>query len=62
MKRPLITAHTGCMNTPPNSIESILEGIKAGADIIEVDVRATKDGVAVLLHDEKIVTPKVTPK
>ncbi|QNU31519.1 glycerophosphodiester phosphodiesterase family protein [Geobacillus sp. 47C-IIb] len=58
MKRPLITAHTGCMNTPPNSIESILEGIKAGADIIEVDVRATKDGVAVLLHDEKIVTPK----
>jgi glycerophosphoryl diester phosphodiesterase len=57
LKKPLITAHTGCMNTPPNSIHSVLEGLKAGADIIEVDVRATKDGVAVLLHDEEVMTP-----
>ncbi|MFB9758984.1 glycerophosphodiester phosphodiesterase [Ectobacillus funiculus] len=56
MKRPLITAHTGCMNTRPNSIESVIEGIKAGADIIEVDIRATKDGVIVLAHDEHIST------
>jgi glycerophosphoryl diester phosphodiesterase len=51
---PLITAHAGCMNTPPNSIESVLQGIRAGADIIEVDVNATKDGVAVLFHDQHI--------
>ncbi|MGM0874794.1 MAG: glycerophosphodiester phosphodiesterase [Bacillota bacterium] len=57
MKKPLITAHTGCLNTPPNSIQSVLEGLKSGADIIEVDVRSTKDGVVVLLHDENVRTP-----
>ena len=54
MKLPLITAHAGCMNTTPNTINSILEGINAGADIIEVDVRATKDGIAILRHDDFI--------
>jgi glycerophosphoryl diester phosphodiesterase len=51
---PLITAHTGCLRTPPNSTESVLQGIQAGADIVEVDVNATKDGVAVLFHDQHI--------
>ena len=36
---------------PENSIEGIISAIQMGADIIEVDVRYTKDGVAVLLHD-----------
>lgn len=54
MKYPLITAHSGCMNTKPNTMESILAGLKSGADIVEVDVRATKDGVAVLIHDDSI--------
>lgn len=58
MRQPLITAHSGCMNTPPNSIPSVLEGIKEGADIIEVDIRTTKDKVIVLLHDGSILTPK----
>lgn len=53
---PLITAHAGCMNTVPNSIESIMKGIETGADIIEVDVRATKDGVPILIHDPSINT------
>jgi glycerophosphoryl diester phosphodiesterase len=57
MRWPLITAHSGCMNTPPNSISSVLEGLSAGADIIEVDVRATNDGVVVLRHDEEVMTP-----
>lgn len=57
MRRSLITAHSGCMNTPENSIQSVLEGLKAGAEIIEVDVRATKDQVVVLRHDEYISTP-----
>jgi glycerophosphoryl diester phosphodiesterase len=56
MNFPLITAHAGCMNTEPNTIFSVLKGIKAGADIIEVDVRATKDGVAILRHDPEIYT------
>jgi glycerophosphoryl diester phosphodiesterase len=37
-------------------MQSVLEGIRAGAEIIEVDVRSTIDGVAVLFHDEKIDT------
>ena len=44
-RRPFITAHSGCMNTRQNSIDSITEGIRFGADIIEVDVNATSDGV-----------------
>jgi glycerophosphoryl diester phosphodiesterase len=58
LKKPLVTAHTGCLNTLPNSIQSVIEGLNAKADIIEVDVRTTKDGVAVLLHDEEIKTPR----
>ncbi|WP_248925154.1 glycerophosphodiester phosphodiesterase [Paenibacillus hamazuiensis] len=55
MTLPWITAHTGCMNTPDNSLESLRAGLAAGADIVEVDVGATKDLVPVLLHDNKIV-------
>ena len=36
---------------PENSIEGVISAMQMGADIIEVDVRYTKDGVAVLLHD-----------
>jgi glycerophosphoryl diester phosphodiesterase len=56
LRIPLITAHTGCLNTKPNSIQSVLEGIHAGAEIIEVDVRSTLDDVVVLFHDEYVET------
>lgn len=42
------------MGTQPNSMESVEEAIKAGAEIIEVDVRVTKDGAIVLYHDSLI--------
>ena len=54
MKTPLITAHAGCMNTQPNTTQSVLEGIKYGANIIEVDVRGTSDGIPILIHDNCI--------
>lgn len=57
MTKTLITAHTGCMNTPPDSIQSVLERINTGAEIIEVDVNVTKDGIAVLVHDDPVSTP-----
>ena len=47
----LITAHSGCNNTPPNSLESVITGMESGADFVEVDVRTTKDGLPVLFHD-----------
>lgn len=52
---PLITAHTGCEDTPENSLESIRAGVAAGADTIEVDVRAARDGTPILMHDPTVM-------
>lgn len=51
---PLITAHTGCTGTPDNSAESARTGIAHGADIVEDDIRATRDGILVLSHDDGV--------
>jgi len=52
---PFITAHTGCMGTPDNSAESAEAAIEYGADIVEDDIRATRDGTLVLSHDDSVV-------
>lgn len=39
---------------PENSIEGIISAIRMGADMVEIDLRRTKDGVLVLLHDETL--------
>ena len=39
---------------PENSIEGIISAILMGGDMIEIDLRKTKDGVLVLLHDETL--------
>jgi len=54
MAKIKICAHTGCENTHPNTLGSLLVGLRSGAEMVEVDVRGTKDGVAVLLHDEQV--------
>lgn len=50
-KFPLVGAHTGGGAAPDNTIESFWEGVQSGADIVEIDLRATADGTVVLLHD-----------
>lgn len=52
----LVTAHEGSEGSPSNTLDSVKAGIEAGADIIEVDVRSTKDGIAVLSHSSVIKT------
>jgi glycerophosphoryl diester phosphodiesterase len=52
----LITAHSGCNDTPPNTPESVIFGMESGADFVEVDVRSTKDGLTVLFHDDVMKT------
>lgn len=47
-----VTAHTGCEGTADNSLEAIKKGFESGADIVEFDLRFTKDGEAVLAHDK----------
>ncbi|KIL38552.1 hypothetical protein SD70_25860 [Gordoniibacillus kamchatkensis] len=49
---PLITAHSGCMNTLDNTLESVETGLRLGADVVEEDIRVTRDGIAVLAHDD----------
>ncbi|MBR5246417.1 MAG: glycerophosphodiester phosphodiesterase [Clostridia bacterium] len=49
-----ITAHTGCMDTKENSLESIKKGIENGATVVEFDLYFTKDGAPVLSHDEPV--------
>lgn len=46
-----VTAHTGGMNTPDNSIESIQKAISIGADVVEFDVRFRPNGTPVMAHD-----------
>lgn len=52
MKNITITAHTGCEDTPDNSLESIGKGADCGADIVEFDIRFDKNNTPVLSHDE----------
>ena len=46
----VITAHSGCEGTAPNSIDHILAAIDSGAEMIEIDVRAHGD-LLYLSHD-----------
>lgn len=48
----LVISHRGAAGlAPENTIEALRAGLKAGADILEIDVRLTKDGIPVLMHD-----------
>lgn len=47
-----ITAHSGCLNTPDNSLESIDCGVQYGAQIVEIDLRFASDGTPILTHDK----------
>ncbi|SDR75891.1 glycerophosphodiester phosphodiesterase family protein [Gramella sp. MAR_2010_147] len=51
----LVAAHRGShKNLPENSFSSINESIRNEIDIVEVDVRKTKDQKFIILHDEKL--------
>lgn len=51
---PRLLAHRGMVSelAAENTLTSFQYAIDAGADAIETDVRCTKDGVAVLVHDK----------
>src|SRR5690606_4533283 len=54
-KTILVAAHRGAhMGNYENSISSTKQSIRSGVDIVEVDVRTTKDGHLVLMHDSSI--------
>lgn len=48
-----IIAHRGCWKqSPENSAAAITAAIEAGADMVELDIRCTKDGAWVAVHDK----------
>lgn len=51
----MVVAHRGCWKqTSENSIDAIEACIAFGVDMVELDVRATADGVLVLMHDATV--------
>lgn len=55
MYNTMVAAHTGFGIHPDNTMASFVEGIQSGAHILEVDVRVSQDGVALLQHDDSPV-------
>lgn len=52
----MVAAHRAAHSKyPENSIAAVKEAIKQGIDIAEIDVRATKDSVLVIMHDATIL-------
>jgi glycerophosphoryl diester phosphodiesterase len=51
----IVIAHRGNhVNVPENTLASIKQAIKAGADYVEVDLRTSSDGYMVLQHDKTV--------
>ncbi len=52
---PLVLAHRGdSIHAPENTLEAAMLGWEAGAEAWELDVQLTRDGVAVVFHDETL--------
>ena len=64
MENPLggivVVAHRGCHNAalthdlpsaPENSLAALENCVRLGVDVIESDIRRSKDGVLVVMHD-----------
>ena len=51
----MVVGHRGCwQQAPENSLAAIQRCIDKGVDVVEIDVRQTKDGKLVLLHDKTL--------
>lgn len=54
-KHLIVVAHRGCwQQAPENSLAGLEACVRAGVDAVELDVRHTRDGVAVIIHDETL--------
>ena len=49
--RPLVFGHQGTTDMPGNTFSAFDKALADGADVLETDLRLTKDGVVVLMHD-----------
>lgn len=52
---PLVAAHRGNHVTEPeNSIRAIQAAIDVGVDIVELDVKLSREGIPILMHDDTL--------
>lgn len=52
--RPIVGHRGNRAFAPENTVESFRQALALGADAIELDVRATKDGEIVVIHDSTV--------
>ena len=54
-ERVMVIAHRACWRlTSENSLDSIDECVELGVDMVEIDIRRSKDGHLVLMHDDTV--------
>jgi glycerophosphoryl diester phosphodiesterase len=54
-RRPLIIAHRGASgDAPENTLAAFRLAARHGADMIELDIRMTRDGALVVFHDRRL--------
>ncbi|MEM4791078.1 MAG: glycerophosphodiester phosphodiesterase family protein, partial [Thermofilum sp.] len=53
--RFFVVAHRGASgHEPENTLRAVRRAIEIGADVVEVDVRVSKDGALVVIHDDTV--------
>jgi glycerophosphoryl diester phosphodiesterase len=55
LSRPLVIAHRGDVESAPeNTMEAFRGALEKGADGVEMDVRLSRDGHVVVMHDRRV--------
>ena len=55
LQKTVVTAHRGdSKHAPENTLAAFEAAIENGADVIELDVRETKDGEIIVIHDKNL--------
>jgi glycerophosphoryl diester phosphodiesterase len=61
--RLVVTAHrAGASHAPENTLLALERAIAAGADVVEIDVQRTSDGVVVVAHDADLMRVARDPR
>lgn len=54
-RRPMVIAHRGFSGkAPENTLTAVRMAMELGADMVEIDVTLSSDGVAIVLHDDTL--------
>lgn len=62
LRRPLIIGHRGAPHlAPENTMPSFEAAIRLGVDGVEFDVRLSRDGIPILMHDHELIRTTMHP-